>query len=204
MSHLKDFHPWFIKNKIPIPGSRQEADLEKFLDFLLSWNRKMNLTADNNRYILLTRHLLDSLIPLAAGEFNEIPVADVGSGTGFPAIPLAVMLPETPFLLVEKVARKCAFLKMVARRLHLLNVQVIESSLQDWHPGGTIIHTAITRAVRVDDELKAVLFEKGAGQLLYFSSRSTGNTILHYQLPAEKRTRYLDRIPLRGRPDKLG
>ncbi len=202
MSCLKDFHPWFAGNKIPIPESRQEAKLEQFLDLLLSWNQKMNLTADNNRHILLTRHLLDSLMPLATGELDIIPVTDVGSGTGFPAIPLAVMLPETPFVLVEKTARKCAFLKMAVRRLQLKNIQVSEALLQDWQPERTRISIAITRAVRVDDELKALLSEKRAEQLIYFSSQATGDTILEYKLPAEKRRRYLDRIPLRGRPDK--
>ncbi|NOY22959.1 MAG: 16S rRNA (guanine(527)-N(7))-methyltransferase RsmG [Acidobacteria bacterium] len=196
MSSLSDLHPWFIKNRIPIPKSRQEVKLEKFLGLLLNWNRKMNLTADNNRHILLTRHLLDSMMPLAGIEFNEISVVDVGSGTGFPAIPLAIMLPETPFVLVEKVARKCAFLKMAARRLHLSNVQVMETLIQDWHPESRSFRTAITRAVRVDDELKAQLIEKGAECLLYFSSQSTSDTILEYRLPEEGRTRYLDLISL--------
>ncbi len=196
MSLLSDLYPWFIKNRIPIPESRQEVKLEEFLDLLLSWNQKMNLTADNNRHILLIRHLLDSLMPLASIEFDKIPVVDVGSGTGFPAIPLAIMLPETPFVLIEKVARKCAFLKMAVRRLHLPSVQVMETLIQDWYPEDYSFCTAITRAVRVDNEFKAQLTEKGAERLVYFSSQSTSDTILEYRLPEERRTRYLDLIPL--------
>ncbi|RLE16798.1 MAG: hypothetical protein DRJ08_04910 [Acidobacteria bacterium] len=204
MKKLRDFRLWFEKNKIPFPEPRQEAKLDQFPDLLLNWNRKISLTADDNRNILFSRHLLDSLIPLTAGIQNENYVADIGSGTGFPAIPLAVMLPKTSFVLIEKVARKCAFLKMVTRRLELLNVKVEETLLQDWHSGEPGIPTAITRAVRVDSAFKEQLSEKGIRCLLYFSSQPTKETILEYQLPDETKNRYLDRISLRGRPDKLG
>jgi len=197
MSRLQDFYPWLIENKIAVPEFGQKTRLNQFLELLLSWNRKMNLTADHNHHILLTRHLLDSLTPLAMEEFGKNPVVDVGSGTGFPAIPLAIMLPETPFVLIEKVARKCAFLKMTVRRLALTNVRIVESLLQDWVQNEPRFQTAITRAVRVDAELKTQLIEKGVERLVYFSSQPSENTILEYQLPAEKRKRFLDCFSLK-------
>jgi 16S rRNA (guanine(527)-N(7))-methyltransferase RsmG len=194
MKRFRNFHPWLIQNKIPVPKPEQEAKLEQFLELLLSWNRKMNLTADDNYHTLLTRHLLDSLTPLATEVIEKGPVIDVGSGTGFPSIPLAVMLPKTPFFLVEKVARKCAFLKMASRRLGLTNVKVVESLLQNWHQNDPMVQTATIRAVRVDIELKNQLVEKGVGRLLYFSSEHSADTILEYQLPSEERKRYLEAI----------
>ncbi|NOZ12921.1 MAG: 16S rRNA (guanine(527)-N(7))-methyltransferase RsmG [Acidobacteria bacterium] len=195
MKQLRDFYPWLEKNGIPLPDTRQETKLERFLDLLLNWNRKISLTADNNRETLLTRHLLDSLTPLAV-KANDDMLADIGSGTGFPAIPLAVMLPGKTFFLIEKVARKCAFLKMLVRRLDLPNVHVVETLLGDWNPATPVPAAAITRAVRVDNEFKNQLFEKGLKNLLCFSSRPTENTIFEYQLPAEQRNRYLDSVSI--------
>ncbi len=197
MNRLQDFYPWLIENKIAVPESGQKTRLNQFLELLLTWNRKMNLTADHNHHTLLTRHLLDSLTPLATEEIGKNPVVDVGSGTGFPSIPLAVMLPETTFILVEKVARKCAFLRMASRRLGLTNVRVVESLFQNWVQDEPMANTAITRAVRVDFELKKDLVAKGVRRLLYFSSWHSGDTILEYQLPAEEKKRYLEGIFLR-------
>jgi len=197
MKRFRNFHFWLIQNNLPVPKLQQEAILDQFLVLLLNWNRKMNLTADDNYHTLLTRHLLDSLMPLATEEIGKNPVVDVGSGTGFPSIPLAVMLPETTFILVEKVARKCAFLRMAGRRLGLTNVRVVESLFQNWVQDEPTAHTAITRAVRVDFEFKKQLVEKGVRRLLYFSSRHSGDTILEYQLPAEEKKRYLEGISLR-------
>ncbi len=194
MKLLKNFYPWLEENNIPLPNPEQEMKLEQFLDLLLNWNRKISLTADNNRDTLLTRHLLDSLIPLFVIKTKGDALADIGSGTGFPAIPLAVMLPEKTFFLIEKVARKCAFLKMLARRLNLANVHIVETLLRDWSPADFAPVSAITRAVRVDREFKDQLFEKGLKRLFYFSSCATEDTILKYQLPGEQRNRYLDEI----------
>ncbi len=196
MKRLSDYYPWFSQNKIPLPQPHQEIKLGRFLDLLLSWNEKMSLTADTAPHILLTRHLLDSLTPLAIRKIDGIPILDVGSGTGFPAVPLAVMLPESNFILIEKVARKCAFLRMVVRRLELKNIMISECRLRDWRLGEEFPRTAITRAVRVDGQLKRELSEKGVCRLLYFSSQGSEKSVFEYRLPGENRNRYLEDIPV--------
>ena len=194
MSILQPHFQWLARQGISFPSSTQEEKLEQFLDLLLAWNRKISLTSDNDRQTLLKRHLLDSLIPVAAGKIGEETVVDIGSGTGFPGIPLAVMLPGTQFILIEKVARKCAFLKMVARRLQLSNIQVAETLLEDWYPKDFPPCVGITRAVRLDDNLKEQLEGKGISRLLYFSSQPGPENCFEYRLPDENRTRYLDNI----------
>lgn len=101
--------------------------LGRFLAALLRANEKVNLTAIRDPDEAWHRHIFDSLtlIPLIA----ELPVgariADVGSGGGLPAIPLAVAIPAVRFTLIEATAKKAAFLRAAAQGLELENIEVL-------------------------------------------------------------------------------
>jgi 16S rRNA (guanine527-N7)-methyltransferase len=122
----------------------QAAKLVAHLDLLDDWNSRMNLTAIRDRPSQLTKHLLDSLtvLPYLHGE----RIADVGSGAGFPGIPLAVVQPNRHFALIESTGKKCRFLEHVRDTLGLVNVEIVQSRAEAYRPE-VRFDTVIARAV---------------------------------------------------------
>jgi len=119
------------------------ARLATYLAELDSWRRKVNLTGRlSPRELAL--HALESVLGsrlIAHGE----RVVDIGSGAGFPGLPLAIARDDLDVSLVEPRSKRCAFLRHVARTLRLENVQVLEARIED--VGGQTFDVAMTRAV---------------------------------------------------------
>lgn len=99
--------------------------LLRYLDLLLAWNRKVNLTAITDPREAIEGHLVDALG--AAGATRELDsVIDIGTGGGVPGIPLAILHPEQQWRLVETVHKKVGFLKAVVAQLGLSNVRACQ------------------------------------------------------------------------------
>jgi len=150
-----------------------EAQLGKLvahLDLLDDWNTRMNLTAIRDRPSQLTKHLLDSLtvLPYLQGE----RIADVGSGAGFPGIPLAIVEPQRHFTLVESTGKKCRFLEHVRDTLEMKNVEVVQSRAESYKPE-VRFDTVIARAVGPIADLVKVAgpLVVGGGRLLAMKGR---------------------------------
>ena len=97
------------------------------LDALLhEWNTRMNLVAASTLADSIRRHVLDSLVLATAWPQPQPPhaLADVGSGAGFPGLPLAILWPQTQVTLIESVTKKTRFLHHVVEQLQLNHVQV--------------------------------------------------------------------------------
>ncbi|MBI5583762.1 MAG: 16S rRNA (guanine(527)-N(7))-methyltransferase RsmG [Deltaproteobacteria bacterium] len=94
-----------------------------YLDLLLKWNRKINLTALRTPEDIISRHFLDSLLLLPyLPETGRL--LDLGSGAGFPGLPLKIARPGLSIDLVEATAKKASFLKEAVRRLGLSGINV--------------------------------------------------------------------------------
>ena len=117
-----------IENSVPL--------LEKYINEIILYNSAYNLTNTSDHDELVVRHILDSLAAypelaaLISEKGSENPdspfiIADIGSGGGFPGIPLAMMFPRLEFRLVERMSKRCAFLENCAALFGLKNVQVI-------------------------------------------------------------------------------
>ncbi|HEY8508177.1 MAG TPA: 16S rRNA (guanine(527)-N(7))-methyltransferase RsmG, partial [Steroidobacteraceae bacterium] len=110
----------------------QASRLLKLLDELSRWNRTYNLTAITAREEMITHHLLDSLSVHA--DLHGETVADVGSGAGFPGLPLAVIAPERRFTLIDSSNKKVRFIAHAARTLGLTNVNAVHSRVEQMQP----------------------------------------------------------------------
>ena len=148
----------------------QLAKLVAHLDLLDDWNSRMNLTAIRDRPSQLTKHLLDSLtvLPFLRGK----RIADVGSGAGFPGIPLAIVEPGRHFALIESTGKKCRFLEHVRDTLGLPNVEVVQVRAEAYRPE-VRFDTVIARAVGPLADLVKVagLLVVGGGRLLAMKGR---------------------------------
>ena len=110
------------------------ADLELFLQEMGRWNQVHNLTAIEGEKNSIHLHLIDSItvLPLMR-QFLVLPnpkIADLGSGGGLPAIPIAILQPEWHVTLIEAIRKKTAFLQHVRGKLGLRNIQVLSERVE--------------------------------------------------------------------------
>lgn len=94
---------------------------------LQRWNTHTNLTAITSNEDIITRHFLDSLRCAQSWGTSPHKLVDIGSGAGFPGIPLKIAFPDLHITLVESVAKKGAFLKHIAEMLNLNNVTILHA-----------------------------------------------------------------------------
>lgn len=123
--------------------------LLQYIELIVKWNSTHNLTAIRTPEAMITRHMLDSLTPLPYMVGSNI--VDVGSGAGFPGIPIALARPEWQLTLVESNQKKVAFLMQVAIELNLQNVLVKSQRVENFIPednADTIISRAFSNLER--------------------------------------------------------
>ncbi len=123
----------------------QLADQLKFFDELLKWNKKVNLTAITDRHDVIEKHLYDCLIVNRyLGNIGSL--ADIGSGGGLPAIPLAILRPEVDVTSVESIGKKVNFQKHIKRTLHLENLTIYGDRAEGLVEKGVKFDVVISRA----------------------------------------------------------
>jgi 16S rRNA (guanine527-N7)-methyltransferase len=109
----------------------QEAAFERYENELLSWNNRFNLTAIQEPSQVQTKHFLDSLSCLSIMRESPVEkIIDVGSGAGFPGIPLKIVLPHIHLTLVESVGKKVSFLNHLIEVLGLQNINVVNERVE--------------------------------------------------------------------------
>lgn len=112
--------------------ARQVVALINYEKELLEWNRKFNLTAIRDVESIRTKHFLDSLSCVLAWKANPpYRLVDVGTGAGFPGIPLKIIYPAMHVTLVESVGKKASFCQHLIQTLGLENIEVIHSRAED-------------------------------------------------------------------------
>ncbi len=118
-------------NDLAIEASQQQKDqLISLLEQLLKWNKAYNLTAITDPDEALKLHILDSLSVFALLKTDQI--IDVGTGPGFPGLPLAILLPEVKFTLLDSNSKKIRFILQMKHALNLANVEAVHARVENY------------------------------------------------------------------------
>ena len=107
----------------------QVRQLSFHCDLLIQWNQKINLTAITDPYEVAVKHVLDAIAPIKWIQ-NEARVLDMGSGGGFPGIPLKIINPSLYVTLMDSVTKKVSFLKHVIRTLKIKGCTAISGRVE--------------------------------------------------------------------------
>jgi 16S rRNA (guanine(527)-N(7))-methyltransferase RsmG len=172
----------------------QSDQFAKFADELSSWNQKINLTAITEPREIAIKHFLDSLFGVLAISSHGVPrLVDVGSGGGFPGIPLKIMMPSLPLSIVEPNGKKASFLLHLVGLLRLGQVIVVNSKIEDVSCEDHRLsgpRSIVVRGLKIEDRLGLLssLLDEGERLILY----GTGTWSPHMAHPQFK---LLDQIP---------
>jgi 16S rRNA (guanine527-N7)-methyltransferase len=139
----------------------------RYLTHLIEWNKTINLTAIIDPREIIIKHFVDSLAALVATDFPEQAVVlDVGSGGGFPGIPLKIMRSDLQLVLVEPVQKKCSFLNSVIGLLKLRGVSTFDGTIEQYakRPVHHVFDMIVVRALKFEEireHIPALLVSKG-------------------------------------------
>ncbi|MEK6803959.1 MAG: 16S rRNA (guanine(527)-N(7))-methyltransferase RsmG [Nitrospirota bacterium] len=172
----------------------------RYLSELKKWNRGINLTAIDDDREILVKHVIDSVYGLKVIDINrEIELLDVGSGAGFPALPLKFVRPQLSVELLESSEKKGAFLRYVVGSLGLPSVTVATAKLEDYANRGQAqerFDYIVVRAFKVDEcGLALATLLKPDGKLVLYRAEKVGRSFglaglalikeVEYELPAQ-------------------
>ena len=140
-----------------------------YLSELKKWNRAYNLTALMSDEDIIIKHFFDSLLYLSMVPPGVKKVADIGTGAGFPGLPLKIVRPELEMTLVESSRKKAAFLKNIVRCLHITGITILEKRMEqlgeEYYHHFNVVLSRATFSIR--DFLKAACpFVKEEGVLV--------------------------------------
>lgn len=122
----------FYGEKIDIKFTEEQLNqFYEYMNLLLEWNEKINLTAITDPSEVILKHFIDSLTINKYIKENST-LADVGTGAGFPGIPLKILRPDLKITLVDSLNKRINFLNEVINKLNLVNIETVHSRIEDF------------------------------------------------------------------------
>ncbi|MCR5148756.1 MAG: 16S rRNA (guanine(527)-N(7))-methyltransferase RsmG [Eubacterium sp.] len=104
---------------------------DHYYDLLIDWNKKINLTAITEYDDVISKHFIDSILVSSFVDLNGKKIIDIGTGAGFPGIPIKILFPETELVLLDSLNKRVRFLEEVINKLSLKNVRIIHGRAED-------------------------------------------------------------------------
>ena len=185
MEHEHELCEFMISSAKELGLTISESHAEQFVRYLthlINWNKTINLTAITDSKEIITKHFVDSLAAFVATSFRQDSIVlDVGSGGGFPGIPLKIIRSDIQLTLVEPVQKKCSFLNSVIGLLQLRGVSTFAGTIEQYAKQALTqsIDAVVVRALKFYDikkHIPALLTEKGK-VVLYRTSLIENNEI---------------------------
>ena len=201
-------------NDLGITVSEHQAEaMTTHAKELMAWNKKINLTAIKDPLKIAEKHFIDSIAVVSSFE-NEECLIDMGSGGGFPGIPIKIMKPSLKVVLLDSSRKKVNFLKHVIRTLHLENIEAFHSRVEDLHENEAYKNKFDAVISRAFTELSGFVglacpFLSEAGTIYAMKGKHADQEITpailkkfdlktdHYQLPFEKSDRLLIKLSVK-------
>jgi len=140
-------------------GAGQAEQFMRYLAHLMEWNKTINLTAIIDPKEIIIKHFVDSLAALVATSFPKNGVVlDVGSGGGFPGLPLKIVRSDMRLVLIEPVRKKCSFLNSVIGLLKLQDVSTFDGTIEQYAKRSIhhVIDTVVVRALKYEEIRKHI------------------------------------------------
>ena len=134
------------------PTSSFCESLRLYVDLLLRWNQKIALTTIVDPIEILRRHFGESLFGIAAVPIRLGRLADVGTGAGFPSIPIRMAIPDLSCILIESNQKKATFLAEAVRTLQLNHVEIHRGRMEDFPTAAPPFDFVVSRALGIHDQ----------------------------------------------------
>ncbi|MDR0517926.1 MAG: 16S rRNA (guanine(527)-N(7))-methyltransferase RsmG [Fibromonadaceae bacterium] len=202
------------ENKLDLPENFMDKILE-FCELLLEANKGTNLVSKKDSQKLLTRHVADSLVFAVYCLNRGLPInrannwADIGSGAGFPVVPLCLCFKESKFFAIDSRRKRCEFLEAAKQKLNLRNLEVVLGKAESLNfRDMDIVSCRAVGSLEADFERAKMLLKKGGHFLTLKSKRiicemqAHGSKLLNqakifdYKLPNEEMEYALAHITL--------
>jgi 16S rRNA (guanine527-N7)-methyltransferase len=175
VEHERDLREFLVTSTKALGISLTEQQSQQFLVYLsqlLTWNRTTNLTSITDPHEIIGKHFVDSLTALNAFMFPfQGVIVDVGSGAGFPGIPLKIVRNDIRVVLVEPSLKKCSFLHSIVGTLKLEQVSIFSGGLEEYaaQKPRPLVDAVLVRALRMDEiaESSALILNESGRLLLY-------------------------------------
>jgi 16S rRNA (guanine527-N7)-methyltransferase len=104
----------------------------QYMELTLEWNNKVNLTSITNINDFIHKHFIDSLACVGSKEFKEASrIIDIGTGGGFPGVPLAILFPEKNFVLLDSLLKRLKIVAEMATDIGLENIEIVHGRAED-------------------------------------------------------------------------
>ena len=178
------------------PSRQQLSAFMSYLSELKKWNRAHSLTSLKTDREIVVSHFLDSLLFLKVLPDSAASVADVGSGAGFPGIPMKIMRPSLKMVLIEPTKKKAVFLRHICHLLGLQEIEIIDKRLEEVKNirADAAVTRALFRAAEFAEKAKHILEPAG---LLILSKGPSAKTELEEMELSEIDVREID-LPYAG------
>jgi 16S rRNA (guanine527-N7)-methyltransferase len=162
-----------IRKYFPEIGAVQLQQFQQFQESIIYWNQRINLISRKDIDHLTERHILHSLAIARFVHFNPgDTILDVGTGGGFPGIPLAIFFPEARFTLIDSIGKKVKAVSQIILSLNLANVNCLQVRAENYPAKAKyVVSRAVTRLDRFVDWVKNKIYPT--------SGESCGNGIYY-------------------------